>query len=174
MIRWLGERAPAPPRLAYQLSLQQSQQNNIALTSQMPLSMHVPVIRGQRVIPAAYGCSALRTSQSANQCLLIGALRLFQAPFELRWTSLLRIYIILLSVFLPGESPWTEGSGGLQSMGSQRVVPSERLSTHTGPWILGRAGQLHALVGQSAPAFPGVRAETGRGHCYITAAVQVV
>ena len=25
------------------------------------------------------------------------------------------------SVFLPGESPWTEESGGLQSMGSQRV-----------------------------------------------------
>ena len=24
-------------------------------------------------------------------------------------------------VFLPGESPWTEVSGGLQSMGSQRV-----------------------------------------------------
>ena len=25
-------------------------------------------------------------------------------------------------VFLPGESPWTEGPGGLQSMGSQRVT----------------------------------------------------
>ena len=25
------------------------------------------------------------------------------------------------SVFLPGESPWTEVPGGLQSMGSQRV-----------------------------------------------------
>ena len=25
------------------------------------------------------------------------------------------------SVFLPGESPWTEESGELQSMGSQRV-----------------------------------------------------
>ena len=24
-------------------------------------------------------------------------------------------------VFLPGESPWTEEPGGLQSMGSQRV-----------------------------------------------------
>ena len=24
-------------------------------------------------------------------------------------------------VFLPGESPWTEEAGGLQSMGSQRV-----------------------------------------------------
>ena len=24
-------------------------------------------------------------------------------------------------VFLPGESPWTEKPGGLQSMGSQRV-----------------------------------------------------
>ena len=27
----------------------------------------------------------------------------------------------LASVFLPGESPWTEEPGGLQSMGSQRV-----------------------------------------------------
>ena len=24
-------------------------------------------------------------------------------------------------VFLPGESPWTEGPGGLQAMGSQKV-----------------------------------------------------
>ena len=27
----------------------------------------------------------------------------------------------LIPVFLPGESPWTEGPGRLQSMGSQRV-----------------------------------------------------
>ena len=27
-------------------------------------------------------------------------------------------------VFLPGESPWKEESGGLQSMGLQRVGPS--------------------------------------------------
>ena len=27
----------------------------------------------------------------------------------------------LTSVFLPGESPWTEEPGGLQSIGSQRV-----------------------------------------------------
>ena len=26
-----------------------------------------------------------------------------------------------IPVFLPGESPWTEEPGGLQSMGSQRV-----------------------------------------------------
>ena len=32
-------------------------------------------------------------------------------------------------VFLPGESPWTEEPGGLQSMGSQKVV--EGLGTHT-------------------------------------------
>ena len=37
-------------------------------------------------------------------------------------------------VFLPGESPWTEEPGGLQSMGLQRVGHlAERLSTaHTG------------------------------------------
>ena len=27
-------------------------------------------------------------------------------------------------LFLPGESPWTEEPGGLQSMGSQRGVPN--------------------------------------------------
>ena len=32
------------------------------------------------------------------------------------------------SLFVPGESPWTEEPGGLQSIGSQRVT-SERLST---------------------------------------------
>ena len=52
MITWPGERAPAPPRLAYQLSLQQSQQNNIASTSQMPLSVHILSLEGQRVLLA--------------------------------------------------------------------------------------------------------------------------
>ena len=33
------------------------------------------------------------------------------------------------SVFLPGESPWTEEPGGLQTMGSQRVDTTEGLST---------------------------------------------
>ena len=32
--------------------------------------------------------------------------------------------------FLPGESPWTEELGGLQSMGLQRVDTTERLCTH--------------------------------------------
>ena len=32
-------------------------------------------------------------------------------------------------IFLPGESPWTEEPGRLQSMGSQRVDSTERLST---------------------------------------------
>ena len=32
-------------------------------------------------------------------------------------------------VFSPGESPWTEEPGGLQSMGSQQVRDNERLST---------------------------------------------
>ena len=34
-------------------------------------------------------------------------------------------------VFLPGESPWTEEPGGLQSMGLQRDT-TERLSTAQG------------------------------------------
>ena len=29
--------------------------------------------------------------------------------------------MVTTPVFLPGESPWTEEPGGLQSMGSQRV-----------------------------------------------------
>ena len=32
-------------------------------------------------------------------------------------------------VLLPGESPWTEEPGGLQSMGSPRVRQTEQLST---------------------------------------------
>ena len=34
-------------------------------------------------------------------------------------------------VFMPGESPWTEESGGLQSMGSQRVRHEQATNTHT-------------------------------------------
>ena len=32
-------------------------------------------------------------------------------------------------VFLPGESPWTEEPGGLQSMGRKELDKTERLST---------------------------------------------
>ena len=41
------------------------------------------------------------------------------------------------SVFLPGESPWTEESGGLQSMGSQRVE-HDWVTKHTQDlaWVL--------------------------------------
>ena len=34
-------------------------------------------------------------------------------------------------VFLPGESPWTEEPGGLQSMGTHMADMTERLSTHS-------------------------------------------
>ena len=34
-------------------------------------------------------------------------------------------------VFLPGESPWTEGPGGLQSIESQSQTQLKQLSTHT-------------------------------------------
>ena len=33
------------------------------------------------------------------------------------------------SVFLPGESPWTEETGGLQSIGSQSRIRLKQLST---------------------------------------------
>ena len=36
-------------------------------------------------------------------------------------------------VFLPGESPWTEEPGGLQSMGSQSQTRPKQLSTHACP-----------------------------------------
>ena len=35
-------------------------------------------------------------------------------------------------VFFPGESPWTEEPGGLQSKGSQRVRQTERLNMTIG------------------------------------------
>ena len=35
-----------------------------------------------------------------------------------------------IPVFLPGESPWIEEPGGLQSMGSQRVVHNWAINTH--------------------------------------------
>ena len=34
-------------------------------------------------------------------------------------------------VFLPGESPWTEGPDGLQSIESQSQMQLKQLSTHT-------------------------------------------
>ena len=37
-------------------------------------------------------------------------------------------------VFLPGEFPWTEETGGLQSVDSQRVGHTEQLSTSTDPF----------------------------------------
>ena len=36
-----------------------------------------------------------------------------------------------MAVFLPGESPWTEEPGGLQSMSSQRVKHNLLTHTHT-------------------------------------------
>ena len=50
-------------------------------------------------------------------------------------------------VFLPGESPWTEEPGELQSMGSQRVM-TEQLSTHMKclAWCLGADGKTLASV----------------------------
>ena len=39
-----------------------------------------------------------------------------------------------IPVFLPGESPWTEEPGGLQSMWSQRVW-HDRVTKHNNQWI---------------------------------------
>ena len=47
-------------------------------------------------------------------------------------------------VLLPGGSPWTEKPGRLQSIGSQRVIMTERLSTdarwNTGPHHMAKVG----------------------------------
>ena len=40
---------------------------------------------------------------------------------SLGWEDLLKEGMATHSVFFPGESPWTEEPGGLQSMGSQRA-----------------------------------------------------
>ena len=47
---------------------------------------------------------------------------------SLGWKDPLEEGMASHSAFLPGESPWTEKPGRLQSMGSQRVR-TERLST---------------------------------------------
>ena len=40
---------------------------------------------------------------------------------SLGWEDPLEESMATTPVFLPGESPWTEEPGGLQSMGSQRA-----------------------------------------------------
>ena len=40
---------------------------------------------------------------------------------SLGWKDRLKESMAAIPVFLPGESPWTEEPGELQSMGSQRV-----------------------------------------------------
>jgi len=40
---------------------------------------------------------------------------------SLGWEDPLEEGMATIPIFLPGESPWTEKPGGLQSMGSQRV-----------------------------------------------------
>jgi len=42
-------------------------------------------------------------------------------------------------VFLPGEIPWTEEPGGLQSMGSQRVGHESATNTFTLGALLGNS-----------------------------------
>ena len=49
---------------------------------------------------------------------------------SLGWEDLLEEGMATHSSIL-GESPWTEESGGLQSLGSQELDTIERLSTHT-------------------------------------------
>ena len=49
---------------------------------------------------------------------------------SLRWEDPLEEGMATNPVFLPGESPWTEEPGRLQSMGSQRVGHN-RATKHT-------------------------------------------
>ena len=48
---------------------------------------------------------------------------------SLGWEDPLEEGIATHSVFLPGESPWTEEPGGLQSMVLQRIGATKQLST---------------------------------------------
>jgi len=52
---------------------------------------------------------------------------------SLGWEDPLEEGMATIPIFLPGESPWTEKPGGLQSMGSQRVGHNwaTKQSTHT-------------------------------------------
>ena len=71
------------------------------------------------------GCSGGSDSKESIQ-LQCGRRRfdpwIGKIPWQRSWQPTL--------VFLPGESPWTEEPGRLQSLGSQRNI-TERLSTHT-------------------------------------------
>ena len=51
--------------------------------------------------------------ESASNMEDLGSTQVGKIPWRKAWQS--------IPVFLPGESPWTEEPGGLQSMGSQRV-----------------------------------------------------
>ena len=50
------------------------------------------------------------------------------------WEDPLEEGMATTPVFLPGESPWTEEPGGLQSMGSQRVGHDWATRHSTVPW----------------------------------------
>ena len=67
---------------------------------------------------------------------------------SLGWEDLLRRAWQPTPVFLPGESPWTEETGGLLSMGSHGVAESDttdRPSTaHTRHWL--KADRLFAAI----------------------------
>ena len=48
-----------------------------------------------------------------NRPASAGDIRVRKIPWRKKWQP--------TPIFLPGESPWTEEPGGLQSIGSQRV-----------------------------------------------------
>ena len=50
---------------------------------------------------------------------------------SLGWDNLLEKGITTCSIILSWRIPWTEESGGLQSMGSQRVNTMSNKHTHT-------------------------------------------
>ena len=59
------------------------------------------------------------------------------------------------AVFLPGESPWTEEPGGLQSMGLQRVrqksVTKHNIAQREGTYV--KLWLIHADVSQKTTKF---------------------
>ena len=66
--------------------------------------------------------------------------------WSLGWEDPLEKGVATLSVILPGESPWTEEPGGLQSMDCKELDMTERVST-------GKSGMLQFMGLQSQTGF---------------------
>ena len=65
---------------------------------------------------------------------------------SLDWEDPLEEGMATHSIFLPGESPWTEESGGLQSMGMQRVAHIKCTNTYVWYKVIKRHAEASLVV----------------------------